>query len=560
MARSRTPSPVDELAERYQSARLQLSPIELTALGSTELQDEYDDLSPEGLDAGLRLARQTLDALARLSPRDEVDAVTVAALDERLGLQVAQHERGEQLWDVNGIDSGLHALRQVYELMPTDTPDQWSSIARRLHRLGPAIDGWFLSQHAGADRGLPPALRQVQLLAEQCTSWAASGGYFDQLAGRASRAGLGEPVLTEVVTGVTAAREAYAGAAQRLADELAARATRTDAIGEERYRLYSRTFLGAEVDLAETYRWGLAEVDRIEQEQQRLSARLRPGLDVTRTKDALDEDPRYQLHGTTALREWMQQRADEAVEALAGVHFDIDEQFSHIECRIADVTDGGIWYTPPSDDFSRPGRMWWSVPEGIESFGTWRELTTVYHEGVPGHHLQCSQAILRRETLNSWRRQGIWVSGHGEGWALYAEQLMLELGFLDDPGMHLGLLDSQALRAVRVVIDIGLHCGFAAPPEVGGGEWTFEKAHSYFVSHVSMDPGQTRFELMRYFGWPGQAPSYALGQRCWTALREEVRQLRGADFDLKDFHMRALDLGSVGLDVLRRAVLEQEAG
>ena len=126
-----------------------------------------------------------------------------------------------------------------------------------------------------------------------------------------------------------------------------------------------------------------------------------------------------------------------------------------------------MYYTGPSEDLvTRPGRMWWSVPEGDTEFGTWRELSTVYHEGVPGHHLQIAQTVYRKEILNRWMRVAAWVSGHGEGWALYAERLMADLGFLDDPADYLGMLDGQSLRAARVVLDIGIHCGL---PGTGRG-------------------------------------------------------------------------------------------
>jgi uncharacterized protein (DUF885 family) len=199
--------------------------------------------------------------------------------------------------------------------------------------------------------------------------------------------------------------------------------------------------------------------------------------------------------------------------------------------------------------------MWWSVPRGVTHFGTWRELTTVYHEGVPGHHLQVAQTAARRELLNRWRRHLCWVSGHGEGWALYAEWLMADLGYMGDPGNYMGLLDGQSLRAARVVIDIGVHCGFEAPAEVGGGPWTYEKAWGYLDAHANQGEAQMRFELDRYLGWPGQAPSYKVGERIWLGLRDEVAAREGDAFSLKAFHRRALDIGSVGLDVLRGALL-----
>ena len=279
-----------------------------------------------------------------------------------------------------------------------------------------------------------------------------------------------------------------------------------------------------------------------------------PGADLFEVMDALNNDPKRTLHGSEALRNWMQGVADEAIRELGKSHFDIPEPVRTIECMIAPSATGGIYYTGPTDDFSRPGRMWWSVPEGVTDFATWQEKTTVYHEGVPGHHLQIGQATYVSETLNRWRRLMCWVSGHGEGWALYAEKLMADLGFLDDPGDYLGMLDSQRLRAARVVLDIGFHLGLEAPASLGGGTWNREKAWQFLTDNVAMDRSFLAFELDRYLGWPGQAPSYKIGQRLWEQFRDEAKATAGADFDLKDFHTRALVLGSVGLDTLGRAM------
>ncbi len=120
-----------------------------------------------------------------------------------------------------------------------------------------------------------------------------------------------------------------------------------------------------------------------------------------------------------------------------------------------------MYYTGPSEDFSRPGRTWYPST-GQERFPMWAEVTTAYHEGVPGHHLQVAQVVLQREHLCRVQRMGF-ISGHGEGWALYAERLMDELGYLDRPEYRLGMLAAQALRAVRVIIDIGMHLELEIP-------------------------------------------------------------------------------------------------
>jgi uncharacterized protein (DUF885 family) len=256
----------------------------------------------------------------------------------------------------------------------------------------------------------------------------------------------------------------------------------------------------------------------------------------------------------------MQGLSDRTVAELNGVHFDIAEPIRRLECRIAPTKDGGIYYTGPSEDFSRPGRMWWSVPEGVEDFSTWQETTTVFHEGVPGHHLQIAQAVYRHEVLNRWQRLLCWVSGHGEGWALYAELLMADLGFLDDPGDRLGMLDGQATRAARVVVDIGVHLALDVPDDLvrrdglAPGPWTYDSVYAFMRKHTRMPDETLRFEVDRYLGWPGQAPSYKIGERIWLAARDDARTRKGDAFDLKEFHRAALDLGALGLDPLRHAL------
>ncbi|MCL2464925.1 MAG: DUF885 domain-containing protein [Micrococcales bacterium] len=554
---TRQMTPIDELADQHFDATVALSPMQMTWLGIDERQDEYDDMTPDGIAAFDSIRRATLKSLDALRPADDVDATTVSALRERIGLAVEQHGAHADLMDIAGIDSGLSGIREVYDLMPTDTAANWATIGRRLQAVPAAIDGWFLTQLAGIEAGVKPAIRQVKLLAEQCDGWVADGGYFDAMANNAARKlpDMDAATRDELQTGLDVAKKAFAAASQRLTDQIAPLAVQQDAAGPQRYELASRHFLGMKVDFQQYYQWGQDELARIEDQSAQIAAKLRPGMTVAQTKKSLDEDPAYVLDDAEAMRAWLQSRAETAIAVLNGVHFDIPEPARHVECMFADNHDGGVWYTAPSDDFSRPGRMWWSVPEGQTTFSMWRELTTVHHEGVPGHHLQCAQAVYIRDILNKWRRNGIWVSGHGEGWALYAEQLMAELGYMDDPAHMLGMLDGQAMRAVRVVIDMGLHCGFDAPAEVGGGEWTFDKAWTYFNSHVEYEEGQARFEVLRYFGWPGQAPAYKIGERVWQEIRDECKAREGDAFSLKAFHAKALNLGSVGLQTLKDAML-----
>lgn len=558
---ARTPSEIDALADDYIDKLAKLSPMTATDIGVPGDETRLDDFSPAGLDAEAALTAATLAELQRLTPQDEVDVVTVDAMTERLGLDKEIAGRGYLLGQLNVIESPLQSIRAIFDLMPTADSAQWTNIAARMRDVPRALRGYTESLDAGRRADRVASRRQIEECIKQATQIGApDDGFFAQLASGAKSddgAELPGPLCAELAAAATDAGVAYRELASYLESELMPVARESDAVGRDEYALWSRYFVGAEVDLEETYRWGLAELDRIIAEQKDVAEAIKPGASIDEAMELLDADPSRKLNGTDALRTWMQQLADTAVRELAGTHFDIPEPVRTIECKIAPTQDGGIYYTPPTDDFSRPGRMWWSVPEGVTQFNAWRETTTVYHEGVPGHHLQCGQTVFRKELLNKWRRLGCWVSGHGEGWALYAERLMADLGYLGDPGDRMGMLDGQRLRAARVVIDIGVHLGLPAPEEWGGGIWDAEKAWQFLQANANMDDEFLRFELLRYLGWPGQAPSYKIGQRLWEQIRDDAKaaaEESGAEFDVKAFHRRALDVGSVGLDTLRRAL------
>ena len=556
---ARPATAIDAIAESYVDSFVSLSPMEATYYGIAGHDADLDDLSPDGLAEHSALRRSTLAALAEATPTDDVDRLTIAAMTDRLTLAEQMYAAGLDHMNLNVLACPAQSVRDIFDLMGQSTEDDWATFATRMAKVPEALAGYQASLLHAREQGDVAARRQVAAVIGQCEDNVASDGYFTTLVEQA-RVGDG-PLPTALARDLAAARDAAATAYRELGEflrtELLPHAPESDAFGRERYPLVSQVFVGAKIDLEETYAWGQEQVAEISTAMDAVAGQIRPGASVKEAIALLDADPRYRLEGTDALQRWMQTQADAAIAELADVHFDIPAPARTIECRIAPTQTGGIYYTGPSEDFTRPGRMWWSVPKGDTEFGTWRELTTVYHEGVPGHHLQIAQTVLRAETLNRWRRLMAWTSGYGEGWALYAERLMAELGFMDDPGNRLGWLDMQSLRAARVVIDIGVHCDLPAPAEVGGGAWTYDKAWAYLTAHANQSEKSLRFELDRYLGWPGQAPSYKIGERLWLSLREEMRQREGADFDLKAFHRRALDIGGVDLETLRAAVLGQ---
>jgi len=552
----RTPSTVDAIADDWVDTLAELVPTLATYIGRFEHNGRFEDLSPEGHERLHAAARATLASLEAAEPVDDVDVVTKADLAGDLRLNLDLHEAGAHLRDLNVIASPAQELRSVFDLMPTDTADDWSVVSTRLGAIPAAIDGYVATLREGIATGVVPARRQVTEVVTQIARYTADAGFFSAFAADAAPAEgqLPASLARDLADSANAARVAYDDLATFLARELAPAASEHDAVGRELYALHSRRFLGAEIDLDETYEWGVEELARMVAEQEAIANEISAGASVEEAVAFLEQDDSRKLHGTDALQRWMQETSDRAVAELGATHFDIPEPIKRLECMIAPTNEGGIYYTGPTDDFSRPGRMWWSVPEGVTSFDTWRELTTVYHEGVPGHHLQIAQAVYNRAELNSWRRLLAGSSGHAEGWALYAERLMEQLGYLDDPADRLGMLDGQRMRAARVVLDIGVHLG--KPRLDGTGTWDADYALEFMRRNVNMPDEFVRFEVNRYLGWPGQAPSYKVGQRIWEQIRDETAEREGDDFDIKRFHMRALRLGGVGLDTLRMALAQ----
>jgi uncharacterized protein (DUF885 family) len=549
---------VDLIADRYVDECVARYPETATYLGIPDHDDSWSDYSPDGLADRIDHIRRTIAALHRAAPSDERENTAKEAMLERLGLEVELYDAHITASRVSVIAGQAQEIRWIFDLMPTDSEAGWRNIASRLRTVYRPLSEVRETLSAEAREGNISAVRQIHATVDQIRSWTGEAGDDDFFAGLVARAPEQDTLRSDLNSAANEARRAFSEFADWLETSLGPLAPSLDAVGEERYALDSRYFLGAVIDFGETYQWGFEELHRIQQAQRAIAKDLVGEPNIKAAYEALDQDPARRIAGAEAFRSWMQDLADQAVANLAGKHFDIPDPVKRIECCIAPTHDGSIYYTDPAEDFSRPGQMWWAVPEGIDTFSTWKEVTTVYHEGVPGHHLQIAQNAYRSELLNRWQRKLFFCSGHGEGWALYAEQLMDELGYLE-PGDRMGMLDAQAFRAIRVIIDIGMHLQLQIPKINPwhfrpGERWTPDAGFEFMIQNSSTDEPTLRFELDRYLGWPGQAPSYKVGERIWLEAREDARRRQGAAFDLSKFHADALNLGPLGLDPLRAAL------
>jgi uncharacterized protein (DUF885 family) len=540
-------SEVYEIADRFVDRYAALDPCAATDAGVRGHDHEMTDYSPAGLAARAQLHRDTLAVLERAPVNNDDDRLAASVMRDRLSVRLAMHDAKENLRPVRVISSPVQSIRQCFDLMSYATDDDWAVATERMTRVPDATASLEASLREGMSTGVVAARRQALATADQCATW---GGqreaqpFFRTLAAK-------RPDDKPLAAAANAATDAYARLAAFLTEEYAPVADPRNPVGRDRYRLLARNFTGVDLDFDETYAWGWDELYRIEDRMREIADQIVPGADIAEAIDHLDyRDDAHIVDGVDAFRQWNQELIDHTISELDGAHFDIAEPLHRCDAMIA--PPGGaaaMYYTPPTEDFSRPGRTWYPTM-GTTRFPLWKEVSTCYHEAVPGHHLQIAQVVYLREKLSRYQRVFGFVSGHGEGWALYAERLMGELGYLEDPAFEMGMQAAQAMRAVRVIVDIGMHLELPNP-EQGGAPWTPEMALPFVVERSRFPEVFMRSEVDRYLGWPGQAISYKVGERVWLECRADAQRRHGADFDLKSFHTYALDLGSMGLGTLR---------
>ena len=548
-------SPVYSLSDDYINTVAQLDPAAATYMGIAGHDHEMTDFSPAGHDARANNDRQTLAKLNALDTSANSDRLAAGVLRESLEISGEEFDANEHLVSIRVLAGDVDAARAIFDLMPTDTAEQWSVIAERMSKVPQAFAGMRESWKLGLDRGVKAQRRQVLASSEQLATWAGrkdAPAFFEQFAESAA-AVPGAP-LEQLRKAAKNASLALGETADFLINDYAPQADPRDGVGPERHALARRRFMGMKVEAKDAYEWGWAETQRIDAEMERVAQEILPGATLSEVRHFLDTDPSRSIQGEGALRDWLQELMDDAMSFLIdNNHFSIPDSIRTVEAMIS--PPGGaaaMYYTGPSEDLSRPGRTWYPA-NGRTVFPRWSEPTTAYHEGVPGHHLQVAIATINSEKLSRFQRN-TFVSGHGEGWALYAERLMDEFGFLENPEYRLGYLYAQAFRAARIVIDTGIHCGFAIPQSSSwhpGEQWTPELMLEFLSARSSSDDEFNRSEINRYLGWPGQAISYKLGERVWLDLRDDAKKKYGASFDLRKWHAHALDLGNLGLDLLK---------
>lgn len=532
-----------------------------TADGISDHDDSLRDWSLEGLAAQRDMYRRGRARALQLEPSDKWDRLAHQVFLDEMDRQLAFYESNEPLRDLNHVYSGLQQIRDAFDIMATETEDDWLKVISRLDAVPAALSGYEERLEEGRRLGITAPIRQVRAAAEQArTHGSQESGLLDFLTTLAT---LHHPAALNEDLGAALQRamHAFVELADYLEGTYAPDADPTDGVGRERYELGLRRWLGGTLDPEATYEWGWSEIRRLWAEMQQVAHQIRPGATVREALETLKTDPARLAHSGEEFLEIMDARQRQALAELNGAHFDVPEQIQTINVKFAPPGNMlGAWYTAPTEDFSRPGEVWYAFPPEQSTFPLYDEITTAYHEGFPGHHLQIGLVACYSDLLTRFHRKVVWTSGSGEGWALYAEQLMRDLGYLEKPDYVMGLLASQMFRSCRIAVDIGFHLGLPIPPDTTGLDlghtWTFSSATKLLRERAFLPAPNAESEVTRYLGWPGQAISYKVGEQTIIDLRHEMERRKGDDFDLKSFHRTVLEAGAVGLDLLQRFVLE----
>jgi uncharacterized protein (DUF885 family) len=554
------PSLIHGVADRFVSRWAELEPTQGLTYGLTGTPGTLSDWSPEGRARVAEALRDGLDELDRTPLGDRADRRAAAVMRDRLQSWLAS--AAAQDWALQ-LDAGFSAPPAMDRIALSTAPLVDASdaelLASRLEGLPRGMQGYAAALRLGLDQGRPgPRVLAERLVAMLRESARRDGGYFRGLAARAAALpGVDARAAGQLDTAGRAADAAFDELAEWLERDYLPHATQDAAVGPERYARALQEHLGRTADPVELAAWGWEELDRLEQEMRHEAAARWPGLPVHEVLDRLDNDPSEpSAAGADELLDWLH-RVDQQVAQRLAEEFDIPPQLGELRHQLAPPgSPAGAYYLPPTEDGARPGVVVWTVPAGRVPL--WRWQTFSHHEGIPGHHLELGGVRFLPAPLTRFQTGLCEISGYTEGWGLYAERFMDELGAFDRPATRLGFLVSQTFRAVRVVADTGLHLGLRVPAGLAdpaaGQIITPEVAVGLLVRQGWQTQDFARSEVLRYLGNPGQAVAYKIGEREWRRVRAQARQ-RIPGLTNRQFHTTALRLGPLPLRLLGPEIL-----
>jgi len=543
-------SAVDRLADGFWERFLELSPISATVNGDTRYDDRLPDPGPKGRTDARQLAhdmQRAAEAIpdAGLGVEDRITRDMLRVIAEIF--LVEDEQRIDTLQVVDQMGGPQTLLPQLCQFQAADTPERLEQFVARLHAypaymaantelLREALASGLTAPRIVAERTIAQIERMLAIPIEQAVVPA-----LVKVASDADREAVRDIVRDEVYPADAAFLEALKG------DYLAA--TRTEPgiwsapNGEAIYRTQILRWTTLQLDPREIHESGLAEITQIEHERRAISRAAGFGDDTTAYRAAISADPA----NIPVTREELVGRAMEDIERADAAAPSMFRKVPRSACRVLAVEEFKerdapfAYYFPPSADTTRPGTYYvnaYDLPSRTYS----KLASTTYHEATPGHHFQIALESENTD-LNKFRRFGSRFAGgaYVEGWGLYSERLADEMGIYRNEAERFSMLDAQAWRAARLVVDAGLHAL----------RWTRQQSIDQLLS-AGLTETDAVIETDRYICWPAQALTYKVGQREIERLRREISARDGSDFDLREFHDQLLGHGSLPLATLAR--------
>lgn len=529
------------MSEEFFNDYLDYDVMTSTFLGCTEHNHIWNSNDYFEKDPALPMVRRYKKKLTNAVSIDHYD--DLAKKNILYDIDFYLKDPNDPFWETywGSLFSEPEAVYETIKEMPRTTKEDIKNIILRMEKIPKNMNDWVSCLREVEKKGYVNAKLRVGYVIDVINHYA--DGKFPQLVERI------DPGNKRLANAAKKAQAAYEQLGAWMLVSYLPGASDDWRIGEKRYVELASAYAGTEINPREIYEWGYRELEEINKQMWIVAKQINPkAKKLIEIRDTLNNDPKYIIHGVDNFKAFLEGIIKKAIKDLHGVVFDIPKAAR--DCRVVmddDTIDESPYYFVPSDDLTVPGRTIYPTV-GRQSFSTWENYSTWFHESVPGHHMQFATAILKKDTLSKWQRQLGGISGYSEGWALYSERLMDELGQFDDPGYKMGYLMCQAMRAARLVVDIGLHLGYE---DEKGKVWTPESAVKFLEERALLQQRYAESEVKRYISWAGQALSYKLGEKAWLEARAEAQERLGDKFNLKKFHMHALRLGPMDLATLK---------
>ena len=544
----------------YYESELRFSPENATSYGDYRYNDQLDDYSLAAISRQHESDTQFLQRISAIPPDGfaDQDQISHDLLIRVLQQRMADFDLKEYEMPIN-TQGGIHTkLADLPLAVPLDSVRHYEDYISRLHQIPRALSQSTEVFRAGMRDKLMPVRFIVEKVPGQCEGIVKDDPFLEPT--RKYPPGISAADQKRLTNEITSAINnevlpAYKKFAEFIRTEYAPQGRTTLAItslpdGEKRYQndIYGRTTTHMTPD--EIHQLGLREYDRIEAEMTTL-AKKAGFADLVSFRASIENNPKYVPQSPDQILNDYRHYISQMEQKLPGLFTRLPKSPVTVEAIPEFDSSAMTNYVAGTPDGKRPGRILVATSNYAHR-SLVDDEAIAYHEGIPGHHMQIS-VQQELEGLPKFRANGLFFNAHGEGWALYAEQLGKEVGFYQDPVSDYGRLSSELFRAVRLVVDTGIH----------SRGWSRDQVVEFFRKSGAVDEPTLQSETDRYISWPAQALSYKLGQLKFRELRQRAQKELGPKFDLRKFHDEMLDGGSLPLDMLEartdKWIAEQKA-